>query len=152
MLDMTPYSQDDPSGASWTDDNTDKLDGALVVGRTYDDAAAGIHITPIATGNNGANEEFIDVVVNLGRFAANSPPVISIFSASANQAEAGQTVSFSVTASDANGDALAYAWNFDDGQVWTPSGLNSPTASRDGFGHERGRCHGVHPCRGRGAG
>jgi len=130
MLDMTPYSQDDPSGASWTDDNTDKLDGALIVGRTYDDQAAGIHITPIATGNNGTNEEYIDVVVNLGTFSGNTPPVISSFSASTNQAAVNQTVTFNVTASDANGDTLAYAWNFDDGQVWTPSGLNSPSAGK----------------------
>jgi len=138
LLDMSPYSYDQtgpfynassPPGGWWTIDNSDKLDGALVVGRTYDDTSAGIHITPLRTGSNGVGEEYIDVTVNLGSFVGNHPPVINSFSASANEAAANQIVSFNVSATDLDGDSLAYSWDFDQVQTWTSSGLNSPTAA-----------------------
>ena len=130
QLDVTPYSRDDNAGASWTDDNIDKMDGALIIGRTYSDTTAGIHITPIATGSNGTNEEYIDFVVNLGSFSANSGPVINAFTATTNQVSTGQTINFNVSASDPDGDVLAYAWDFDQVQIWTASGLNSPAAAK----------------------
>lgn len=130
QLDMTPYSKDDSSGASWTDDNTDKVDGALIVGCTYSDPYAGIHITPVATGSDTPNEEYINVVIKLGTFPGNNAPVIARFSVSTNQATLGQAVSFSVVASDPDGDALAYSWDFDQVQTWTQNGLNSPTATK----------------------
>ncbi len=139
LLDMTPFSKDaatpfyDPDnqpGSFWTIDNSDKLDSALVVGRTYSDKTAGIHITPLATGNSGANQEFIDMAINLGSFPANAAPRLTSFTASTNQVAAGQTVSFLVNATDAEGDALAYAWDFDETQVWTASGLNTNSATK----------------------
>jgi hypothetical protein len=142
-LDMTPYSNDQSGsffdannkpGGWWTIDNSDKLDGALIVGRTYDDVNAGIHITPLATGNNGAGEEYIDVSINLGSFSGNHAPVITGFSVSTNQVTPGQGVNFNVSAVDPDGDTLAYSWGFDDSQVWTPSGLNSPAATKSWSG------------------
>ena len=139
QLDMTPYSNDQsspfynassPPGNWWTIDNNDKLDGALLLGRSYDDAAAGIHVTPVAKGNNGTGEEYLDVVINLGTFAADHAPVINSFTVSTNQVAVGQAVNFSVAATDADGDALAYSWNFDDAPTWTASGLNSASASK----------------------
>jgi hypothetical protein len=139
LLDMTPYTSDQPSpfydpssppGGWWTIDNSDKLDGALVVGRTFNDVPAGIHLTPIATGNNGTGEEYIDVVVNLGTFPANHAPAISSFSATATSVTTGQPVNFAVSATDADGDTLAYSWDFDEVQTWTASGLNSSTATK----------------------
>lgn len=102
-----------PLGNWRTIDNSDKLDGALIVGRTYDDSGAGIHITPVATGNNSLNEEYIDVAINLGNFSANRSPVISAFTATTNQAALNQAVNFSVTASDPDGDVLAYLGDSD---------------------------------------
>src|SRR5207248_2608851 len=87
-----------------------------------------IHITPIATGNNGSGEEFIDTVIKLCTFPGNHAPVITSFSASTNKVGTGQAVNFTVIAGDADGDTLAYAWDFDEVQVWTASGLNSPGA------------------------
>lgn len=139
LLDMTPYSDDQPSpfydannppGNWWAIDNSDKQDGALVVGRTYDDTPAGIHITPIDTGNNGTGEEYIDVVINLGSFPGDHPPTISAFTATTNQVAVGQPVTFNVAASDPDGDSLAYSWDFGEVQVWTASGLNSATATK----------------------
>lgn len=139
LLDMTPYSRDQaspfynpfsPPGGWWAIDNSDKLDGALAVGRTYDDASAGIHITPIATGNNGVGEEYIDLVINLGAFAGNHTPVITALNATTNQAAVGDVVSLTVSAADPDGDTLAYSWDFGEVQVWARSGLNSPTAAK----------------------
>jgi hypothetical protein len=139
LLDMTPYSDDQsspfynsssPPGGWWTIDNSDKIDGALLVGRSYDDTPAGIHITPLDTGSNGTGEEYIDVTINLGTFPTNHPPVITAFTVSTNQVGVGQSVNFNVSATDPDGDSLAYSWDFGDLQVWTPSGLNSPTATK----------------------
>ncbi|HVV70055.1 MAG TPA: MBG domain-containing protein, partial [Verrucomicrobiae bacterium] len=139
QLDMTPYSNDQPSpfynAASppvnwWTLDNNDKLDGALLLGRSFDDAAAGIHVTPVAKGNNGAGEEYLDVVINLGSFSSDHAPVIASLVASTNRVAAGQSVNFTVSATDPDGDALAYSWDFGDAPTWTASGLNSTSASK----------------------
>ncbi len=139
QLDMTPFTMDTtnyinqaskPSGY-WTIDNNDKRDGTLLVGRTYSDPAAGIHITPIATGNLGTNHEYIDVVINLGSFPSNRPPIIHSFTASTNQVSTGQNVTFTVNATDPDGDELAYAWDFDQTQVFTASGLNTNLAFKN---------------------
>src|ERR1043166_8317529 len=139
LLDLTPYSKDQPlpfynpsslPGGWWAIDNSDKLDGALIVGRTYSDVAAGIHTTPLDTGKNGPGEEYIDLVINLGSFTSNHPPVITGFTATTNQVDVGQKVDFSVAALDPDGDTLAYSWGFGETQVWTASGLNSPTATK----------------------
>src|SRR6185295_8032089 len=136
LLDMTPYSNDqsspfynpsNPAGGWWTIDNSDKMDGALLVGRTYDDVNAGIHLTPISTGNNGPGEEYIDLIIKLGTFASNHPPAVSSFTATTNQVGIGQAVNFSVAATDPDGDALAYSWDFDEVQTWTAAGLNIST-------------------------
>jgi len=139
QLDMTPYSNDqsspfyvatNPPPNWWTVDNNDKIDGALLLGRSYDDTAAGIHITPITKGNNGAGEEYLDLVINLGTFSADRAPTITSFTASTNRATIGQTVTFSISASDPDGDALAYSWSFDDAPTWTASGLNAAAATK----------------------
>jgi hypothetical protein len=130
QLDMTPYSSNEVSGASWTSDNTDKKDGALVVGRTYSDTAAGIHITPSATGSSGTNEEYIDCIINLGPFPGNRAPAIINLTASATQTGTSQNVNFTVDAADPDGDSLVYAWDFGQAQTWTTSGLNSNAATK----------------------
>jgi hypothetical protein len=139
FLDMSPYSNDQsspfydsssPPGNWWTIDNSDKQDGSLLVGRTFSDRTAGIFVTPIATGNNGAGEEYIDVVINLGTFAANSPPAISSFSVSTNRVNVNQGVTFTVNAADPDADALSYSWDFDQAGTWAPEGLNSASATR----------------------
>lgn len=99
-----------------------KNDSALVIGRTFSDTTAGIHITPI--GKGGTSPESLDVVVNLGSFPSNLPPVLTLTTSGTN-ANPGGLLSFSALASDPDGDSLAYYWEFGDGTY----GTNGPAAS-----------------------
>ncbi len=111
LLDATPGTVDG------------KTDSALVIGRTFSDIKAGIHVTPI--GKGGTSPESIDVVINKGTFSTNLVPTIFIV-ASATNVSSGALVNFTATANDANGDALACYWDFGDGTF----GTNGTTASK----------------------
>jgi hypothetical protein len=111
LLDTTPGSPND------------RDDAALVIGRTFADKAAGIYITTI--GKGGTVPESLDVVVNKGTFPNNVPPTISI-QAGATNIFSGANVLFTASATDANGDALAYYWDFGDGTF----GSNSASVSK----------------------
>lgn len=109
LLDTTPGSTDGIN------------DSAIVIGRTFSDTVSGIHITPV--GKGGTSPESLDVVVNLGSFPSNHPPVVDI-TASATNVSTGESVTFSATANDEDGDTLACYWDFGDGNF----GTNSPAA------------------------
>lgn len=130
LLDMTPFSRNSTTvGGNWTTDNNDKEDSALLIGRTYSDVGADIHITPTAQGGSSPNQ-WVDVVVNIGTQGSNTAPQIQSFTANSVEVGTNVTVNFAVSATDADsGDTLAYAWNFDDNSVVT-SALNSTTASK----------------------
>jgi hypothetical protein len=102
LLDTTPGTADG------------KNDSALLIGRTFSDTAAGIHITPIAKG--GTVPESLDVVVNIGRFSNNVPPEISLNVPVTNAAQ-NVSLTFTATATDPDGDVLAYSWDFGDGTL-----------------------------------
>ena len=99
LLDTTPGS---PDG---------KTDAPIVVGTTFSDTETGIHITPVA--KNATVPPSFDVVVNLGTFPANQAPVLAM-TANSTAVGTNATVTFTATASDANGDTLSYAWDFGD--------------------------------------
>lgn len=86
-------------------------DNALVIGRTYSDTNLNFHVTPIGKGNT--YPESIDVVAVTGPQPGNQPPV-AFLSASTLNPPPEQPVTFTATATDPNGDTLAYYWEFGD--------------------------------------
>lgn len=111
LLDTTPGS---PDG---------KSDAALVLGRTFADAAAGVYITTLRKG--GTTPESLDIAVNLGTFPGNVAPTVAV-DAETLSTGAGSAVAFTADAADSNGDTLAYYWDFGDGTF----GTNGATASK----------------------
>lgn len=112
LLDMTPGSADD------------RNDSPLVIGRTFSDYEADVHITPIGVG--GTTPESLDVQVNVGTAAGNTAPTLTIIP-SATSIAAGGSVTLTANANDADGDTLAYHWSFGDKQA----SYNGPTFSTD---------------------
>ncbi len=114
LLDTTPGS---PDG---------KNDAAVVIGRTFSDYPAGVHITPTALGVTGTNR-WIEVQIHSGFFPSNRPPKLKLF-ASPTDAAPGELVHFQGDASDPDGDELAYAWfgtsyDTDDPSVFSTNNL-----------------------------
>ena len=111
LLDTTPNSV---SG---------KNDAGIAVGHTFSDLEADMHFTVLS--KNATSPPSLDIAYNRGPFPGNVAPVASL-AASATTINAGDSVTFTATASDANGDALAYAWQFSDGV----NGTSTPTYTR----------------------
>ncbi|MES2658842.1 MAG: Calx-beta domain-containing protein [Verrucomicrobiota bacterium] len=91
-------------------------DAGIASGRTFSDLEADMHFTVL--GKNATDPPSIDVAFNRGPFPGNLPPILSL-AASATTISPGGSVTFTATASDPNGDPLAYQWDFDDGGVGT---------------------------------
>ncbi|HEX8553050.1 MAG TPA: PKD domain-containing protein [Abditibacteriaceae bacterium] len=102
LLDMTPGS---PAGA---------LDAPLVLGRTFSDMQANIHITPTAL--SGENSEKLEITVNKGPFPNNRPPRVSLSFPPSEILRIREPITMLAEATDPDGDSLAYHWDFDDGE------------------------------------
>lgn len=102
LLDTTPGSVDG------------KNDAAITVGRTFSDKAFGIHITPVEAATDGAL--WVDVVVQRNPPTNNTAPVARM-AASSTRIDISTVAEFAITASDSDGDALAYFWDFGDGTL-----------------------------------
>ncbi len=113
---------------SWLIDTTpgsiagtaDKNDSSIAIGRTFTNG--NINITPLARGGT-APQEYLDIRVNTGPFAGNVAPVVILNGPTSIAAR--QTAIFTTEATDANGDELAYSWDFGQGFTFD----NHPEAS-----------------------
>jgi hypothetical protein len=89
-----------------------KDDHPLTIGRTFADTSMNLYITPLRKART--YPESLDIAINFGPFPTNVPPEVFL-SASTRTASVNQVISFRAEASDANGDTLAYFWDFGDG-------------------------------------
>jgi hypothetical protein len=123
LLDTTPGS------------TGEKDDAPILLGRTFSDPIAGIHLTPLRLGLGPP--DWIEVAVNRGSFPRNRPPA-STLNAPILTGSTAQTFSFSVSASDPDEDEVAYFWEFGDN---TPSD-NAPSVNHrwTSTGDYRVRC------------
>ncbi len=125
LIDTTPGSPD-PS------DPDSRDDAAVVIGRTFNDEAAGVHITTLARGATGT-DPYLDVQVNVGGFLGNQAPYMDVEVDQTNVAP-GTEIHFHASAIDPDGDTMAYAWTFMDdfsfstnnlpwiGKIWNTAG------------------------------
>jgi hypothetical protein len=95
-----------------------RTDSAVVIGRTFSDRLAGVHITPIARGATGT-EPWIEVRVNFDDNSARNIPCCVKIEVTPTNAAPGQLVRFHATVADRDDDSFAYAWSFDDGTFST---------------------------------
>ncbi len=105
LVDTTP-------GSVNARDSAGREDAAVVIGRTFNDPAAGVHLTPLQRGQTGT-EPFIDYQIYLGSFTNDQPPLATVEVDQTN-VPLNTLVHFHATATDPDGDALAYSWTFDD--------------------------------------
>lgn len=101
MLDLTPST----SG--------DNKDGGLPIGKTFYDSVGGISITPLALKGTAPNV-YVETDIKFGPFTGNHAPTgLTLTVPSTGTARS--NIDMSATASDSDGDSLAYHWNFGDG-------------------------------------
>ena len=93
-------------------------DAAVVIGRTFKDSHAGVHITPLARRRDGGTDPWIDVRINLDTGAPNMP-VLPQGGDRPKNATPWPAGSFHATVADRDDNSFAYAWSFDDGTFST---------------------------------
>ncbi len=100
-----------------------KMDAPIALGRTFSDFESDVHLTVLA--KNETSPPSLDIRYNRGPFPGNVPPQATL-ATTATTIAVGGSVTLTATASDANGDELAYNWSFG-GEVM---GTNTPVFTR----------------------
>lgn len=80
-------------------------DAPLLIGRTFSDS--GVHVTPV--NRSPTPGQWLDVVIRFSGSNSNARPQASMV-ASATNVAVGAVATFSVSASDPDGDSLAFGW------------------------------------------
>src|SRR5688572_17099691 len=80
-------------------------DNAIVIGRTFSDTNVNFHVTAVGKGNT--YPESLDIAAVTAPQPANQPPS-AVVSASTLTPNVGRSVTFAASATDPNGDTLAY--------------------------------------------
>ena len=94
-----------------------KEDAPLTLGRMFSDEAARVHITTVGRGTEdwgGVRVPYYDVAIRVGPDSSNTLPELAM-EVSDEVAGVGEAIVLSALAADADGDALAYAWDLGDG-------------------------------------
>lgn len=117
LIDTTPGT---PTG------NSSKDDAPISLGSTFSDFEAGIHMTTIHVNDS---PRYVDMIVNMGDFPGNRAPALSLAS-SAEVVPVGATVTFDASASDPDGDPLAYSWQHFGDSTYRVVEPNAPVISR----------------------
>ncbi len=120
LLDTTPLTSGTASLGSTT---VGKADSGLDIGRTYSDATAGVHITPVGYGGSGGNK-YLDVQIHTGTFTGSCTTSISAGTATFNARSA---ITFAANATSSTGATLAYFWDAGDGTLTGGSGDSAAT-------------------------
>ncbi len=107
-----------------------KTDAPISLGRTFSDTESGIHLTTLAVNSATESEpKSVDVQVHFGDFPGNAAPVLSL-AVSAAVVPVNVPVTFTATASDAEGDPLAYSWQHFGDSAYRTISPNAPQISR----------------------
>ena len=119
LLNWAPWEQSNAGShlLDTTPGTTTLTDASVVIGKTFSDPGADVHITPLKRGATDT-DPWIDVQVNLGTATANWTPYLTV-EVDRTNATPGQLVHFHATVEDFDGDTIAYAWSFDDGTFST---------------------------------
>ncbi len=126
LLDMNPLT------------SANNADASLFVGRSFHDPEYPLTVTTVARGGVSPND-YLDVVVNFNDPLTNSPPV-AIVTASNFTPAVGAAISLVAFATDPDGDALAYSWDFGDDSNVSVNNSTTQTKSWSTAGEYQVRC------------
>ncbi len=127
-----------PSLLDFTPSTGSKDDCPLLIGRTFSDTAAKIHMTPTGRGTGTDGVPYMDVTVNRGDFPGNLKPTAAVDYLPANPA-VNVNAAFTATGTDPNNDTLSYYWDWGDGS-FTANNSTTATHKWDSAGIKTVRC------------